>query len=435
MTVPAGPPVPRVVSWNITKRCNLKCEHCYIDAKFGGSAPAGELSTDECLRVLGELAELNSSALLIITGGEPFLRKDLFRITTRASEIGFMVVIGTNGTVISDRLADQIPDAGIQGLSLSLHALTSEPHDRFVGVQGAWDNTVRGAAVLREHDIPFIIQTSVTPWNEAEIPQIVDKAKALGARVFNLYFLVGTGRGAGQTPLAPDAYEALLETLYLSQKQHEGEMIVNAKCAPHFKRVIWQHDPGSANLRAYGTGCPAGVHYLQITPDGKVTPCPYMGHSVGDLRTQTFTEIWEGSGLLQGLRKADLGGRCGECEFKSFCGGCRCRAYAETGDALAEDPACGYEPGTLSAEPVVLEQEMTFGIPEEFRVRWTPEARERLQSVPSFARGMVIRRVERYAEESEIREITPELMAKLRDRFLRERGGKVPFAFWKRGKT
>ena len=348
MIPPDGTPLPRAISWNLTRRCNLKCEHCYLDARFRGSAPPGELSTDECLRILHEVAQVNPNALLIMTGGEPFLRKDLFRITSAASEKGFMVVVGTNGTVFTKKLVRQFVEAGIQGLSLSLHALTPELHDRFVGVEGAWENTIRGAGLLSEQQVPFILQTSVAPWNRAEIPAIVDKAREIGAKVFNLYFLVGTGRGASQEPLDPDAYEALLEGLYDSQKKHAGEMIVNAKCAPHFKRVIWQREPESPDLRAYGTGCPAGVHYCQITPEGKVTACPYMGVAVGDLREESFPKIWEGADLLLRLREAKLGGRCGDCEFKSFCGGCRCRAYAETGDPLAEDPAFNYQPGTLS---------------------------------------------------------------------------------------
>ena len=191
---------PYVVSWNLTYRCNLACEHCYLDA---GTAPVvatenfadrSELGTEECFRVIDEIAAFAPECLTILTGGEPLLRRDILEIVRRASERELWVVVGTNGVRITENLAGRLAEAGARGLSLSLDALDPDRHDRFRNVRGAWRNTVQGAEILNRTGLPFIVQTTVGSHNLGELEAIADFAHdRLAAKVWNLYFLVPTG--------------------------------------------------------------------------------------------------------------------------------------------------------------------------------------------------------------------------------------------------
>ena len=185
-------------------------------------------------------------------------------------------------------------------------------------------------------------------------------------------------------------------------------LLIRAKCAPHFRRVLYELDPGSPLLANYAHGsCPAGKYYCRITPTGDVTPCPYMPVSAGNLRETGFAELWEHAQVFTDLRHASLGGRCGACEFREICGGCRCRAYATYGDYLAEDPACGYQPGAHGGQLIRLGVEQTFGLEVRFALPWEPAAQARLDAIPAFARAMVVQAVEAYARSQGQGIVTP----------------------------
>lgn len=427
------------VSWNLTQRCNLHCAHCYMSA-FAGADTSGELSTEECLRVMDEIAEVNPSALLILTGGEPLVRKDLFDLAGYASDKGFTVVLGTNGVLLRQAEARRMRQSGIQGASISLDSVDPQRHDAFRKLPGSWENAVRATRILNEEGLDFSIHTSITDWNVDEMPAMIDLAQSLGARVLNFFFLVRTGRGADLTDITPTQYEKLLTAIAHAQGVGDnapdggstpgtnedpwsvptgraGDMVIRAKCAPHLRRILYELAPDSPLLQNYAQGsCPAGKYYCRITPTGDVTPCPYMPVSAGNLRQQSFADIWHTAQPLRDLRDPQLGGRCGTCEFSQICGGCRCRAYATYGDYLAEDPACAYEPGQHGGTLITLPEEQTFGFDPQFTLVWTPEAEARLQRLPSFARGMVAKGVERYATEQGIPRITPEVMQAVRAR-------------------
>ncbi|MBI2370479.1 MAG: radical SAM protein, partial [Deltaproteobacteria bacterium] len=286
-------PLPHTISWNITRRCNLHCAHCYLDAAFREGRRGDELDTGECLRVIDQITAVNPNTLLILTGGEPLLRPDLFTITGYAAGHGLMPVIGTNGTLLTGGLARKMRQHGVRGVGLSLHSLRPEAHDAFTRVPGSWAHAVRGAAVLRDIGLDFIIQACCASWNHDEIPALVEFAYKLGAKVFNLYFLVCSGRGQTMTDLSPDMYEAILGRLFQIQKAYQGHLLLGAKCAPQYKRIVYQADPTSPFLRTFSGGCPAATHYCRITPRGDVTPCPYMEVSAGNVRRRPFWEIWE----------------------------------------------------------------------------------------------------------------------------------------------
>src|SRR5882757_6470006 len=342
---------PYVISWNLTYRCNLACEHCYLDA--GGKpeveseafADRSELSTEECFRVVDEIAAFAPDCVLILTGGEPLLRRDIVEIIRYGASKSLWVVVGTNGVKITENLAGILKREGARGLSLSLDALDGARHDAFRRVRGAWQNTVEGAKILARAELPFIVQTTVARHNVGELSAIADFAhEELGAKVWNLYFLVPTGRGAHVSDLDDAAYDRVLAELYVLQKRFAGRMLVNAKCAPHYARILQEREPESPFLKSYAGGaggCPAGTHYLGIRPNGDVTPCPYLPLFGGSLKRTSLAEIWSESDVFVGLRERKrLGGRCGECELNAACGGCRARAFGMTGDVMAEDPLC-----------------------------------------------------------------------------------------------
>ena len=417
--------VPHVVAWNLTRRCNLECAHCYISAGPRESATA-ELDTAACLAVADQLLAVNPAPLLILSGGEPLLRDDLAEIARHASARGATVVVGTNGTLLTDQRIAALQEAGVRGVAVSVDSLRPRYHDNFRHGKGSLAETQTSLARLRARRLDFIIQTTVTKGNRAELARLVEWSAGQGAVSFNCYFLVSTGRGASLTDLAPADYEAVLADLTRWQREYRGRMLLRAKCAPHFMRHVHQADPDSPILN-YETRCPCGTQYCRVTPDGKVTPCPYIPEVAGDLSAQTFSDIWRGSALFRRLRGGGpLGGKCGTCEYRKLCGGCRARALAVSGDLLAADPSCAYEPaGDLP--PLERVQDVAYG--DEFApaLVWADAARTRIERIPSFVRGVVMKRVEDYARRQGRREVTPELLAEVRSALPIDFSKRAPF--------
>jgi len=443
---PASPYTAYSVSWNLTQRCNLECAHCYMSAHAGADT-RGELTTEECRRVIDEIGRVNPNVFLILTGGEPLLRRDIFEVAGYASAKGFTTVLGTNGVLLREREAQRMRESGVLGASISLDSTDRVKHDGFRRLPGSWGGAVRATRVLTDAGLDFSLHMSVTDWNVAEVPAMIDLARTLGAKVLNFFFLVRTGRGKDLTDIDAAAYERILT--YLARAQGAGQgppsfvrrmlgmaggeggdkfedpwstpvgqadgLLIRAKCAPHFRRILWEMNPSSPLLRNYAHGsCPAGKYYCRITPGGDVTPCPYMPVAVGNLRETAFDALWRTAPAFEALRDPKLGGRCGACEFSRVCGGCRCRAYATYGDYLAEDPACGYQPGAHGGAVIELPATLTFGVPVDYQLTWEPAARERLQAIPSFARGMVVKAVEAYARGRGEQVITAAILADVR---------------------
>jgi len=460
---------PYVVSWNLTYRCNLACEHCYLDAGGGplvsteNFADRSELGTDECFRVIDEIAAFAPECVTILTGGEPLLRRDILEIVRRASERGLWVVVGTNGVSITENLARRLAEAGARGLSLSLDALDPDRHDGFRKVRGAWRNTVEGAEILNRTGLPFIVQTTAGSHNLGELEAIADFAHdRLAAKVWNLYFLVPTGRGQFVSDITPAQYDDVLASLYRIQGKYQGRMLVNAKCAPHYIKTVLENgrrpasDEGSTDshpIRTYSGGaggCPAGTHYMGIRPNGDVTPCPYLPVFAGSLRQASLTELWTSSELFTGIRqRTSLGGRCGECEMNGHCGGCRARAYGMTGDLMAEDPLCTHTPGTFAGSPLLARvvaqtarpagAERGYGAPasdgdggsggakppgliieygaeSSTTIAWDDAASARMKKIPAFVRGMVVKAVEDSCRTNGLDRVTVEELDRIRAR-------------------
>ena len=403
--------VPHVVAWNLTKRCNLECAHCYIAAGPRESA-AGELDTATCLDIVDQLLAVNRSPMLILSGGEPLLRGDLAEIARYASAKGATVVVGTNGTLLTDERIVGLKNAGVRGVAVSVDSLRPSYHDKFRHGRGALADVQAALGRLTAARLDFIIQTTVTKGNRTELERLVAWSAEQGAVAFNCYFLVPTGRGASLTDLSPLDTEAVLADLARWQRAYRGRMMVRAKCAPHFMRHVYETDPDSPILN-YETRCPCGTQYCRITPDGKVTPCPYLPEVAGDLRLQSFAEIWRSSRLFRQLREGELGGKCGACEYQMLCGGCRARAFALEGDILAADPSCLYEP-TGEMTPIEPTRALAYGDDFTPALVWADAARQRMERIPSFVRGVVMQRVEDYARRHGRWQVTPELLAEVR---------------------
>jgi len=420
---------PYVVSWNLTYRCNLACEHCYLDA---GGKPAvlqdeafadrSELSTAQCFQVVDQIAAFAPECVTILTGGEPLLRRDILEIVRYAHGRGLWVVVGTNGVKITENLARLLQEAGVRGMSLSLDALEPAAHDGFRRVRGAWQNTVEGAEILHRTGLPFIVQTTVARHNVAELPAIAAFARQrLQAQVWNLYFLVPTARGTFVSDLTPAAHDQVLAQLTAIRAAHEGAMLVNAKCAPHHVRNVLAEGADTL-LRTYtegAGGCPAGTHYMGIRPNGDLTPCPYLPVFGGNLKTASLTELWNTSEPFLAIRRRDsLTGRCGACELSSACGGCRARAWAaKGGDLLAEDPLCTHVPGSVPKEKLIrITGPASYGQPAERGIAWDEAASARMKQIPAFVRGTVVRAVESYCRTRGIAHVTEALLSEIREK-------------------
>ncbi|HEB79552.1 MAG TPA: radical SAM protein [Rhodospirillales bacterium] len=417
---------PFLVALNLTRRCNLNCAHCYLDAgtRMRGG---GEMSTGEVKAVLDGIASLSDEAMVVLTGGEPMLRPDTPELARHASGLGLMVVVGSNGTLIDTARAAELKEAGVIGAGISLDSLDPAYHDGFRGRPGSWEKTMASLDACRKVGLGFQIHFSVMDGNAHELDDMIAFARSAGALVLNVFFLVCTGRGEKAADISKETHEKVLRKVTrAAHDADDGEgdrMIIRAKCAPHFKRMAMELDPSWPITLAHGYeagGCLAGTRYCRVTPEGEVTPCPYMENSAGSVLDKGFAGIWRDAPLFNALRAPKLEGRCGVCEYRKICGGCRARPMARDGDLMGEDFNCAYEPrGGAVIEP----------LPAPGRsgaVAWTAGAEKRLKRIPSFLRRMIRKRCEDYIREQGRGAVTVEDMQKLAKRRFGAGGPSMP---------
>jgi radical SAM protein with 4Fe4S-binding SPASM domain len=346
--------VPLVLSWNVTLRCNLKCAHCYINAK--GAKLPDELSTDGAKMLIHQITEV-SRPLLILSGGEPMLREDIYEIIRYGADRGLRMGMGSNGWFIDGEATQRLEDAGMETVAISLDSTIPERHDEFRGVKGAWEHAVDAIKALKKSRIAVQVNCTVTPQNYDEVDDIMSLAEDLGVENFHLFFLVPTGRGTDIKDITPKMYEDMITSTLAKTTKYK--LNVKPSCAPQFMRIAKEH---GVDMSRWVRGCMAGLYYCRIYPSGEVTPCPYLPLNLGNIREKSFRDIWFNSEVFKALRDFDrLKGKCGICEYRDVCGGCRARAYGVTtdlmdfcgalqkptesrGDYLAEDPWCVYQP-------------------------------------------------------------------------------------------
>ena len=346
---PAIPPV-RLVAWEVTRQCNLSCLHCRASAAQGPYD--NELTTAEGLKLLGQIREVGRP-VIILTGGEPLLRPDIFEIARQGHELGLRMVMAVNGTLLDPETAQKLMIAGIQRISISLDGATAERHDHFRQMPGAYAGVLKGVEAAKAVGLEFQINTTITRLNLEEMPQIQELVKQLGAVAHHIFMLVPTGRGRSLTEqtISAEEYEQTLTGLV--RRKDEFPLPIKATCAPHYYRILREvaHQEGKEitsethGLDAMTRGCLGGTGFCFISHRGQVQPCGYLEIEAGNVRKETFRTIWEKSPVFLALRdKSQYQGKCGECEYFRVCGGCRARAFAATGNYLSEEPLCSYRP-------------------------------------------------------------------------------------------
>src|SRR5581483_509162 len=390
----------RLIFWEVTKGCNLRCIHCRASATELSSP--SDLSTKTALGIIDQIAQAGNP-ILVLSGGEPLYRSDIFQLARYATDKGLRVALATNGTLVTKDVARMIVDSGVKRVSISLDGADALTHDTFRGIPGAFDAAVYGLRNLKALGMSVQINMTIARHNARQLPKVLELAKSLGADALHTFLLVPVGCGvdiAAEQMVAPEEYEEMLNWFY--DQSLEGGIELKATCAPHYFRVVRQRRvaerkeaqagatravvtsgpmaigptemimPGStgislkpsgnghssghpgghpSDMHAMTKGCLAGTGVCFISHEGEIFPCGYLPVIAGDLRKQTFAEIWENSVVFGELRDSNnLKGKCGCCEFRNVCMGCRARAFAASGDYLSEEPFCIYQPRTNSGE-------------------------------------------------------------------------------------
>lgn len=328
-----------MIFWETTRTCNLDCPHCRASAQR--ERLKEELTTQEAKRFIKEASSI-SHPILVFSGGEPLIREDIYELIYYTKDLGLKPALATNATLINATVADNLKKSGIELVAVSVYGKDALSHDSFCGKNGAFALVLAGIKELKAKDIPFQINTTITQKNLDELEAIGDFSLKQGAVAYHVFFLVPTGRGRyieGDRVSAQEFEEAFCR---LSDLQLNFPLRIKATCAPHYSRVLRQRQ-SSFNLPT--RGCLAGGEVCFISYKGEVFGCGYLPLAAGDLRKQDFQEIWFESELFQDLRDEEkLVGKCGVCEFKRICGGCRARAYARFSNYLEEEPDCVYQP-------------------------------------------------------------------------------------------
>jgi AdoMet-dependent heme synthase len=387
---------PRLIFWEVTKGCNLRCIHCRATATELSSP--SDLPTERALDIIKQIADFGNP-ILVLSGGEPLYRADIFDLARFATGRGIRVALATNGTLVTKPVAKKIVEAGVKRVSISLDGADALTHDTFRGIPGAFEAAIYGMRNLQELGMSVQINTTIARHNAHQLPDVLEMARSLGADALHTFLLVPVGCGvdiANEQMVPPEEYERMLNWFY--DRSKDGDIELKATCAPHYFRVVRQRRaeerkqaaaaaggdyravergpaigptdmamPGSDaiifkpkgnhtghptghpgghpdGMNAMTKGCLAGTGVCFISHEGEIFPCGYLPALAGDLRKQPFSEIWNDSKVFAQLRHDPLEGKCGCCEFRNVCMGCRARAFAATGNMMSEEPFCVYQP-------------------------------------------------------------------------------------------
>ncbi len=351
--------IPKWLAWEVTGRCNLKCVHCRASSSL--ESHDSDFSTAEAKKLIDDIASF-SSPVLVLSGGEPLLRKDLFDVAQHGTDKGLRMCIATNGTLVTDEVCRRMRETGIKMVSLSLDGASAAVHDDFRKQPGAFEATLRAAETLSRNGQKFIVNSSFSKRNQRDIPGCHALAKKLGAHAWYMFMIVPTGRGKDimDELISKEDYEEILDWHYQMEKS-EPDLLVRPTCAPHYYRVVLQKAKAEGQKfkrrtltfsTGGGKGCICAQTIAFIDSRGNVQPCSYFPVVAGNVKQQHFKDIWNDAPLFQSLRAFETyKGRCGDCEYLNVCGGCRARADAVLGDYLAEEPFCDHVPKTRRRHP------------------------------------------------------------------------------------
>lgn len=330
--------------WEMTTACNLNCVHCHT---AGGKPGADELTTAEAKLLLDQLAQIENFRMMAFTGGEPLVRPDLFELLAYSRALGFSNTIATNATLIDDKVAQRLHDYGVVIAAVSLDGFAAETHDKIRGLPGSFERAVQGMRALTHAGIILHVNITAMEYNVGQVERLMALVDELKTGILLIYQLVpvGRGRSIGNAVLDKKTNEWLIN--FMARAQQRTNAIMEPVAGPQYWPFLLKqaHISGGMPLRLAERvfhGCSAGRGFIYVKPDGTVWPCPFIEISCGNIRDYSFKEIWSESEILNQLRTRErsLKGQCGECEYRRLCGGCRGRAWAATGDYLAEDPSC-----------------------------------------------------------------------------------------------
>jgi len=343
------PGSPTIVSFAVTRACNLRCLHCHVSAR---EPMADELSLQEAMRVIDELANLGTEAL-IFSGGEPLLRKNfVLALAEYCVDVGILPAMLTNGLLLSPKVAEELKDAGILAVGIPIDSVVPESHDKLRDLPGTFDKAIKAIKTCKDIGLEVIITTMALKDTYDEIPRRIDFLGKLGVEQVAVYDLVPVGRGKNMLDQAMDKSQRTEIIRYLYRTQETKDMVFtmsggvplypeltirmhktnDTKPRNLLLKHFWIHNP---------VGCHAGIAYFSLRPNGDIYPCTFLPIKVGNIREKSIKDIWLNARLLKALRNRNkLKGECGLCEYNRTCGGCRGRAYAYTGDYLESDPVC-----------------------------------------------------------------------------------------------
>ena len=334
---------PFIAIWEVTRACALACVHCRAEAM--PHRHPDELTTEEGKRLIDRIAAFEPRAqIFVLTGGDPMRRRDVAELVRHGVDRGLSVAMTPSGTaaVTRARLED-VHDAGLMRLALSLDGSDPEKHDAFRRVRGSHGYTMRIAGDARDLGLPLQINTTVSRETVADLPAIAEAVERLGVVLWALFFLIPVGRAQATQGLSAAEIEEVLE--WAAALQERVPFGIKTTEAPHYHRVLAQRGMAADASGRAGRAVTDGNGFLFIDHVGAICPSGFLPLTAGNVRTDDLVEIYRDHPLFRSLRDPDrLGGRCGRCEFRARCGGSRARAFAATGDPLAEDPGCAYAP-------------------------------------------------------------------------------------------
>lgn len=324
-----------LISWNVTKRCNLYCQHCYRESTAEEDVTQ-ELSTLEGMQLIDSIKKAGFK-LLIFSGGEPLLRADIYELITYAKKQGLIPAMGTNGTLLTKTVCENLAVAGLAGIAISVDSLNQEYHDNFRGKTGAYQATQLGIDNALLAGLRVQINLTLTENNQDQFEKMVNYYEHRGVNAIHPFFLVPTGRAKSiaEEELKSQAYFTMIKKIL--EKQKSTKLELKPTCAPQFM-------PMAKELKIqqrFTRGCLAGTAYCCILPQGEVHICPYLPIKVGSVRETKFEKIWTENEIFNKLRDfSNYQGSCGKCSEINICGGCRARAFYYTGNYLAAEPWC-----------------------------------------------------------------------------------------------
>jgi len=357
-----APPL-KLIAFEVTRRCTLACRHCRGDSR--NEEYDNELTLDEIKRILDNVATF-AKPIMIITGGEPLTRPDVFDITAHSTALGFRTVLATCGQRLNDETVPRLIETGVKRISVSLDGASIKTHDNFRGIEGAFESALKGLEFATKHGLDFQINSTLTTLNIGELDAIHKLAVDIGAVAFHPFLLVPMGRGSALSDFAlePQAYEDAL--VHIAELADKSPLEIKPTCSPHYMRVTLQrkkdipessaqaqhphakHGHGGGHPgHVMSKGCLGGQGFAFISHTGEVQMCGFLEKLAGDLKENglDFRDVWENSKFFSEIRDLDsYNGKCGYCEYRKVCGGCRARAFYLDNDYLGPEPNCVYEP-------------------------------------------------------------------------------------------